>query len=65
MEAYEAAVRTQPGQPDVVAHAYVNIGSILTDHDERLSYYRKAVMAHPGHPHALNNVGMLTEDSPE
>ena len=65
VDMYERAVATKPHDADIVAHAYVNIGSILTDTKTRLSYYQKAAKAHPTHPQALNNVGMLTQDPKE
>ena len=65
VEAYRGAVRVAPRNPEIVAHAFVNIGSLLRDPPTRLNYYRAAAEAHPTHPQALNNVGMLTEDHTE
>ena len=61
VDAYKSAVRVAPRNAEIVAHAFVNIGSLLTDTATRLKYYKAAADAHPKHPQALNNVGMLTE----
>ena len=63
--AFEHAIITRPGDPDIIAHAYVNIGGLLTDEATRLDYYRRAAAIQPRHPQALNNVGLLSHNKME